>query len=212
MIMYRIILEIMLGNPYITTEEAIEYYFTSRSMEISDEQLLQINETSAVYIESYVRRYFKINAIKSIAARGIPVEIYGGGWGCDSDYNNVVHIHNRVSSAECNILTAQAKIALNFMPWYKDGASERVFNNMMAGSLCITDPSGYLLNNYIDGKDIVYFDLNNISKVGEVVEYYLEHTEEAERIAEAGKIKASTNDSWLSRMQTVLQYMDEDGV
>ncbi len=98
------------------------------------------------------------------------------------------------------------------MPWYKDGASERVFNNMMAGSLCLTDPSRYLLNNYIDGKDIVYFDLNNISKVGEIVEYYLEHTEEAARIAEGGRIKASTNDSWLSRMQTVLQYMDEDGV
>lgn len=150
--------------------------------------------------------------MKSIAARGITVEIYGNGWGSESDYNNMVHIHNRISSAECNKLTSQAKIALNFMPWFKDGSSERVFNNMMAGSLCVTDPSNYLLNNYIDGEDIVYFDLNNIFKVGEVVEYYLHHTDEAQRIAEAGRIKASMNDSWRSGMQTVFRYMDEDGV
>lgn len=204
--MYRTVISKMLKNPDLTTEKALSEY-------TSDTEILyNLNMSAALYIETYVRRYFKLQALHALADAGIHVEVYGDNWGNDSDYNGFVHIHERVSSAECNRLAARSKICLNFMPWFKDGASERVFNNMLAGSLCVSDPSFYLTEHYTDCKEIVYFDLKRMMDLPLRVKYYLDHPSEAAAIAEAGRGKAIAEDTWLERMRTVLSFMDEDGV
>lgn len=37
-----------------------------------------------------------------------------------------------------------ARIALNVMPWFKDGAHDRVFTAMLQGTAALTDDSRYL--------------------------------------------------------------------
>lgn len=45
------------------------------------------------------------------------------------------------------------------MPWFKQGAHDRVFNSMLNGAVCVTDTSGYLKDNFIDGENIIFIIL-----------------------------------------------------
>ncbi len=47
----------------------------------------------------------------------------------------------------CLKAISQAKISLNVMPWFKEGAHDRVFNSMLNGAVCFTDWSLYFEEN-----------------------------------------------------------------
>ena len=201
---YHKIITTMIQNSMLTTEATIDLYLNQCEDEITDRETMTLHMDYAPYIENYVRRYFKQIGMRALNEAGVHVEIYGNGWE-DPDYtygDNIV-IHDRVSSEECNRLTCDAKVALNFMPWFKDGSSERVFNNMLGGAVCLSDRSRYLTENYTDGKDIVFFDLDNPAQMAMDVCWLLDHPEEAARIAEAGYEKAKTWDTWESRFKSI---------
>ena len=49
-----------------------------------------------------------------------------------------------------------ARIALNVMPWFKDGAHDRVFTAMLQGTAALTDDSRYLREECRDGENICF--------------------------------------------------------
>lgn len=93
------------------------------------------------------------------------IVIYGKGWDArDEAWQPNVSINARISSEECNRMLGKAKIGLNCMPWFKDGCSERVFNIMLNGAVCLTDTSKYLLERFEHGNELVFYNLEDMEK------------------------------------------------
>ena len=53
----------------------------------------------------------------------------------------------------------RAKITLNVMPWFKNGAHDRVFNAMLNGSVSLTDGSVYLDDEVLCDDNCIKYDL-----------------------------------------------------
>ena len=171
-----------------------------------DETLREFYTSVSIFIETYVRREWKQKMIRVLDEAGLSIEIYGRNWDAP-DYNpsEHIHIHERISSEECNEKIADAKITLNCMPWYKRGSSERPFNTMLNGSLCFIDASEYLLERFEDGKEISFFDIQKPEELAQKLKYYLEHLDEAQEIADRAYDIVKENDTWECRLKTILK-------
>lgn len=202
---YKSTVGLLLSEPWHTTEEAIEAFFIKNGIKVTDEVLLYLNSTIAIYIETYVRREWKLYMMRTLDEKGITVEVYGNNWiNPNYTYSNRIHIHDRVSSKKCNELISDAKITLNCMPWFKDGASERAFNTMQNGSLCFIDPSGYLKERFENKKDLVFFEVNDPRGLADSIKYYLNNIDEAQTIADRG-LEKSLSDTWSERLKTIVE-------
>ena len=203
---YNQTIGLMISDPSLTTEQAVSRVIDGCGF--SPDEYHRLFFATSVQIDMYVRRYFKLSFMHALEKKRIPVAVYGDHW--DDGFSEPISIHTRISSRRCNELASDARISLNFMPWYKDGSSERVFNNMLGGSLCISDRSRYLSDHYRDGEDIVFFDLKDPDGFADKVSYYLSDMEKAAEIAANGARKAAENDSWYCRMKTFLSFLEEE--
>ncbi len=134
---------------------------------------------------------------------GIHVEIYGGDSWIDGDepYSDNIHINPWISSEELNSIICKAKISLCFIPWYKRGCSEKNFDSMLNGTLCVSDRSEYLEEHYRDGENIVLFDIQNPNQMASDVKWLLDNPKVAEKIARKGYEIALKYDTWEKRFQ-----------
>lgn len=203
-------LEIMYDDTMLTTERAIERYFYDRGIPVTDEQLLCLNKDAAGYLENTVRRTTKLNGLKALDDAGINVDVYGGGY-TDSgiDFSDNVKFHGRIPVSELMPIIGQAKISLCFMPWFKAGSSEKNFDSMLNGALCVTDRSNYLEEQYIDGFNIVYYNLSNPAQMAADVKWLLDNVGKAKDIARRGYDTAICHDTWAVRYDFVIEKMRE---
>ncbi len=206
-------IELMLENSFITTEEAIKAYIEALDYPLSagDPLLRQLNEKVAGYIEAVVRRYYKQALMRMLDEAKINVEVYGSGWEAeDYTYGSTICFHPWTTSEECNALAGQAKLNLNFLPWFKDGCSERVFNNMLGGAVCLSDGSPYLKERFKDGEHLIFFNLDNLPQLVADISWLLAHPEEASHIAETGRRIAGDKDTWGCRFRRICEMAAEE--
>ena len=98
----------------------------------------------------------------------------------------------------------QSKISLNIMSWHKDGLTERILNGMLCHSAILSDKSTRLEEEFIDGEDILLFNLSQIEKLPRQVNELLLNPDRLQRIAENGYKKASQRHLWIHRAQQLL--------
>ena len=55
------------------------------------------------------------------------------------------------------------------MPWFKDGAHDRVFNSILNGTVSVTDTSKYLCWELKEGQGVCYYDLAHMERLPELV-------------------------------------------
>ncbi len=205
---YRRVIDYMFTDSDLSTEDAIERYFVANDENIDDEFLSLLNIKCAGYIELYVRRQFKLRGIKALDVLNVHVDIWGEDWE-DEDYpfSSNINIHNRVNCEEIMEKITRSKISLCFIPWFKKGCSEKNFDSMLNGALCVTDKSEYLNEHYVDGYNIVFFDLNNPDQMAADVKWLLDNPREAEIIAKRGYETAKRYDTWDCRFERVVEIM-----
>ena len=205
---YNYAISLLVKNPEISTDEAIEQYLINAGISLNDDQIFKLASATAAYIERFVRRLTKMEGMKALSDAGINVEVYGLQWICDDyPFSENIRIHDRIDVHELLKKTCNAKICLCFIPWFKKGCSEKNFDAMINGSICITDRSSYLNQNYVDGYNIVYFDLNNPLQMAEDVKWLLANPDSAEIIAKRGYETASKYDSWNNRFDLIVEKM-----
>ena len=57
---------------------------------------------------------------------------------------NIVRHGGQVTSERCVEAVQNARLSLNLMPWFKDGAHDRIFTAMLQQTVALTDDSRYL--------------------------------------------------------------------
>jgi hypothetical protein len=66
------------------------------------------------------------------------------------------------------------------------------------------------MNQFIDGKHLVYYDAEKPSQLGELIRYYLAHESEADSIAEAGWVEVSRSHTLEARLRKIIADVQFD--
>ena len=208
---YRGILEELIAHPEQTLEDVAEKHIRREIPEVTEEELKE-TMGNLIFLDLYIRSYVRGKAVQVLVDAGLKVEVYGDGW----DELECAHPENiidgqGVNSETCLQKISGAKISLNVMPWFKDGAHDRVFNTLLNGALLLSDDSIYLREILRDGENCILFDLENIEQMPERIKALLADEEKMQRMADKGYEMAKSAHTWAHRAD-FLSDLIEDGV
>lgn len=200
-------LEDIIENPQYTLPECLSRILMKYHQEVSDSDFHELVIEFAG-IDFYARFYYRDKVIRTLLDAGLKIDVFGNGWeNFQAENKEKLVIHQGNSYAASKAL-ANAKIALNIMPWFKDGFQERIASAMLSGTVAVTDESKYILENFKNDSELLIFSLKDIESLPKRIKYLFEHSEEAARIAENGRKKADSH-TWFARTYEMLRDLEE---
>lgn len=204
---YHGIIDDLISHPALSMEKAMETHLTREMGTLSKEELRSAM-ANMIFIDLYVRFYFRGLVIRTLADNGIKVHVYGSGWNkleCRHPENLICG--GSLNSHECLQVISESKISLNVMPWFKAGAHDRIFNSQLNGAVCLTDGSTYLHEQLTDKKDCIFYSLNQSNDLPKMVSDLLANLPLMEEIAANGYQTALARHTWEKRTETLLTYV-----
>ena len=94
------------------------------------------------------------------------------------------------------------------MPWFKDGAHDRIFNTMLNGAVCLTDSSVYLDGILHDGIDCSIYSLSEMGRLPELAVALLAEEDKMQQIADKGYAMAKAGHTWWHRAQVLHELIE----
>jgi spore maturation protein CgeB len=146
----------------------------------------------------------RLELIRAVSARGIDLHLFGNGW---RNMTRTVHVHPFVSNEEFAEVCSASKITLghNTDQVYMYTSWRRPLCSMACGAFHLTRKFPGLDEVFEDRKHLVWF--RSIPEAIQLIEYYLSHDDERDRIAEAGREEVLAHHTWDRRIGDMLQYM-----
>jgi hypothetical protein len=201
---YQFVFQQMMEEFSADTAEIVWAFLKLTGLCLSQEEEMDLIYKAHLCVLPLCRRINKIKVVQALAANGIPVEIWGDHWEeAAAPYPELIKLHERTSSIECERLTADAKISLNILPFFKDGSHERIYLAMLNKTLCVSDKSHYLLEKFEHGRDIVFFNLDQLDVLCDDIKFLLNHPDSAGQIIQNAYEKVA-HSQWSDRLQTIL--------
>lgn len=205
---YQSIIDELIREPQKTLEEVAIAHCTAELGDISEESTRMVLH-NMIFIDLYIRSYWRGKVVKTLVEAGIHVDVFGKGWDelpCDKQkMEKYLHIHPQTTSLVCLQQIKRAKVSLNIMPWFKDGAHDRVFNSILNGTVCVTDKSKYLCEELPDGEGACYYDLDKLSQLPKLVWGLLGDDEQRQRIIEKGLKRVNPDHTWEARARQLIK-------
>ena len=212
-IFYQEMLDDLILAPGQSLHRVMERHLLQELCVVSEEEMAGAF-SNMVMIDLCIRAYFREKVLAELADSGVTVHLFGADWekfrdnrGLCRHPENLIVNGRQISSAECVRAMRNAKLSLNVMPWFKDGAHDRVFTAMLQGCVSLTDDSRYLRAEFEDGKDLVFYSLEHIKRLPGLVFGLLEDEERAAEIAGRGYRKACVSHTWKQRTEKLMGYL-----
>lgn len=200
-------LEDIIENSQYTLQEVLSRALEKYHLGVSDSEFHEL-AMEFLGIDWYARFYYRDKVIRTLLDAGLKVDVFGNGWeNFESENKENLVIHQGGSYAAAKALT-NAKIALNIMPWFKDGFQERIASAMLSGTVAVTDESRYILDNFENDHELLIFSLKDTEALPDRLKYLLDHSKEAAQIAENGRKKADSH-TWFARVHEMLKDVEE---
>lgn len=155
----------------------MEYCFKKKGLSLPEDDL---RDTVRLFqdMDGMLRSRARAEVIRTLANADVKVHIYGEGWQyLDCKQENLV-LHDRIPFDETIPLTADARIVLNVMPWFKSGVHDRVYSAMLNQSVCLTDGSEYVNRTLTDGNEVLLYSLERLDELPVKVKEYLQKPQE----------------------------------
>ncbi len=207
---YHGMIDDLFANPHKTVEEVAEEHLKTELDEVPEEELKKVM-AALTFIDLYVRYTFRGQAVQVLADAGIRVHVFGDGWELlECNYPENLMIMNSLNSEGCLKKLCQTKLSLNVMPWFKDGAHDRIFNTMLNGALCLTDSSVYLDEILHDGTDCSIYSLSEMDRLPEIAQGLLSDPDRMQRIADSGYEMAKAGHTWAHRAQVLHKLVEQE--
>lgn len=199
---------IMLDRTELSIEEVLEIVLQEYRITVSKEEFRGIlGELKDV--ESYVRAYYRDKLIRTLLKAEIDVCVYGEGWELLKCVG-IEHLHILHGDAEvARRALGHTKVALNIMPGFKAGFQERIAAAMLSGAVAVTDVSDYLEEEFCDGKDLIFYDLNSLEEVPDKIKQLLADTERSKQIAATGKRLIEKKHTWKHRVKVMAEQIEK---
>lgn len=167
------------------------------------------------YLDYYTRGKDRVELIKSL--KHGRVHVFGDtsedlgmaakGWGEYLAGHKNVTIHPAVSFGRGLEILKRSKIALNSMPFFKNGTHERVFTALGCGALPLTMNNLYWQEQFIHEQDLLSYLPGHWEKSSELVETYLDNEPLRQELVSAGVTKVQKQHTWDQRAEQVLQAL-----
>ncbi len=195
----REILDILIGEPWHTSEEIIEQVLLSHGVEFEDHILRDVIYDMR-YVDLLATSYYREKTIRTLVDNGIKVTLNGAGW----DKTDIVKHPNLAFGGMAPINEAVqkgliSKIVLSTMTWFKDGTHDRVFSGMLAGAVSVTDSSVYMKEIFTDDEAPVMFELSEMDTLADTVKGLLEDEDRMQKLSIEGKERAERDLTWQHR-------------
>ncbi len=203
------IIEQMINDHSITVEKGLDNFLKNGNISLTDNEYKSYMELTA-YADRYVRALYRNLVVMALVKNGIRIYVFGSGWNkfkCDEAGHIIAG--GSIDPARCTELMAHSKIVLNVMPWVKNGSHERVFNAMMNGAVCLTDPSEYLEKEFTDDENIAFYSISDLTGLVKRVKHLLNNDEEAEKIAMNGYKIAREKHTWKCRAKEIASLANQ---
>ncbi len=198
------LIDMLLADSSLTIESAVE---TLARNEIYDyiNSDLPLHTQSFYLADAYVRCYTRKQLILELDKCRHNVELFGSLW----DELKLKHatIHREIPFNLTFTIFAKSKISVNIMPNFKAGAHDRVFSSQLNGAVVLTDPTTSLLNEYSDDKNILFFNVDNMTGLSERVDSYLDNLSSLKKIAQNGYDIAANNHTWTNIANILLNNL-----
>lgn len=201
---YFEIIEDLIQNPDLPMDTAILKHLRTEIPKITRHETLACMY-HMIFVDLYVRSYFRRELVCSLAEAGMKVTVLGKDWelsGCKRPEN--LNLIGQVDSLTCLEFMQRAKISFNVMPWFKEGAHDRIFNSMLSGCVTVTDSSLYLDEILHDHVDFAGYTLKEREKLPEIVQKLLQDREYSQKLAQAGYDLAQAH-TWEKRAEDLNQ-------
>lgn len=167
------------------------------------------------YVDYYTRGKDRVDLIKSI--KDAKVHVFGelsrdtavGVMGWEQYLANCpnVSINPSVTYEKGLEILKRSKIALNSMPFFKNGTHERVFTALGCGALPITSDNVYWRSHFKDGEELVLYASADIQEVDEIVNTYLNEDKLRNHIVAQGAAKIQKEHTWDVRVEQLLKEL-----
>lgn len=206
-VFYRGMIDELLACPDKCVTQVCMEHIKREIPEVTEEELKK-TMPSISFIDLYVRHVLRRDVVKTLVDAGIKVHVFGGRW----DELACSHPENLINeeakdSKECLEAIAKGRISLNVMPWFKEGAHDRIYNSMCNGAVSLTDSNGYLDHILKDDVNCRIYSANELEKLPDIVEDLLKNPEKAQQIADNGFKLAMENQTWEKRCQILHEIM-----
>lgn len=199
----------MTDDPEMTIEEALLQCLNFHKINVQDHEFAQILSEFRE-VDRYVRSYFRDKVIRVLVENGIVVDVFGDGWDkFVTTHTECLRIHPAVGYEESLELVGDSKISLNVMPWFKDGAHDRIFSAMMCGTVCLTDSSKYLSEQLREQENVYFYSLKGLKYLPAKVRRILQNTDKSAEVAEKGKKLAMQEHTWAARADELMEYLQQ---
>lgn len=205
---YQGIIDDLIAHPNQTVEAA-ELAACEREMGHTPYDEIRIAMHRMIFIDLYVRNYWRGEAVKALVDAGITVDVFGKGWDeleCEKPEN--LRIHPQTTSLACLQHLQRAKVSLNVMPWFKDGAHDRVFNSILNGAVCVSDKSKYLCEELQEGEGVYYYDLQELAELPHIVQDLLQNENKMQDMIAIGRQKVRQNHTWYARAKQIVKWIE----
>lgn len=192
--------------PEEALKKALEYYGVS----CTEEQFMELLYRDR-WVINCLSYHYRNKAVRILLESGISLHVFGDTWkNCPWWGHPGLIWHEALMGEDALRVYARSKLSFNIMTWHKDGFTERIANAMLQKSVVVTDRTTYLEKNFVNGKDMLMFDLRKLQELPGQIKELLDDEEKRKRIAENGYRKASQQHTWQHRAGTILQFVEED--
>lgn len=200
--------DILKENVGLTIQEAFEMVIQAKSILLSDDEFAEVLKDFRM-IDNYMRAWIREKVVRIINDAGYKIHIFGGGWDkFESTYpENIIQMQG--FGDEALKVLADAKIALNVMPWFRGGFQERIASAQLCGAIALTDTSTFIEEYFEDGEDILIYDALNPQSITDRIKKVLDNPEIGEKIANAGLKKAHEGHRWEQRAEEIIDNINE---
>ena len=207
---YRGIINELIEKPYQTVEQ-VALAHCEREMGKEPNSELRIALSKMIFIDMYVRNYWRGKVVRTLVDAGIKVDVVGKGWEKLEDVKHPENLilHPQADSLTCLEMIKQSKISVNVMPWFKDGAHDRVFNSILNGAVCVSDTSKYLCEELAEGEGVCYYNLENVDKLPIKMKDLLQDEKQMQDIVSRGRAKVLDMHTWAKRAEQVVEWIEK---
>ncbi len=195
-------------DPSLTVEKSLEKTISSYGLQADDKTFEELFYNLR-YLSTIIAYYYREKSIAALLNANITIHVFGDTWS-RSPFARHPHciLHPNLSMHKTMEVLQKSKISLNIMKWHKDGFTERISNSLLCQSLVLSDKSQYLEENFINGTELVLFDLSKLELLPSIVNRLLSDSALLEYITANGHKKALEQHLWIHRAKQFLDILE----
>ncbi len=213
-VFYRGILDDLLEQPDQSMDAVFERHITEELGSLTEEELRGAMAGCA-FLDMYARSFLRGELVRGLVEAGIKIHVFGADWDklplgkrSAAKRENLIWNGRMITSYECAEAAARAQIALNVLPWFRDGAHDRIFTAMLQKTAVLTDASSFLEEEFEDGAELAFYAPGDTAAAAEQIRGLLGNPKKTAQMAEFGRKKAAERHTWGNRAQVLVSRMD----